>query len=177
MAGLLNAKIGQKDGPPDRVVSIQELRSPGLIVESPTQLTACRGTLVLASGQTEKGTVTSNAAASSGVSWESDDTAQKRRVAHEAAVAKALADVAADRARKEEPAPIEKNAVLLNDSKEWRAWTEDLVRLVRSNNFSCESVSSSGLMLLSRGYVLSCNQFRYTYDVQDKGGHWIVSVR
>lgn len=152
------------------------MMSPGPIVESPSQLTTCRGTLVLASGQTETGTVTSNPGAGTGVSWESDDAAQKRRVAEEATRARAAADIAAH-AKKEEPTPIEKREDLFEDSKEWLALIEKLVRLVRSNDFSCESVSGARPMLTATGYVLRCNRFRYSYDIQDKGGHWVVSVR
>jgi len=28
-----------------------------------------------------------------------------------------------------------------------------------------------------RGYHLSCNEFSYDYEIEDKGGHWIVTVK
>jgi hypothetical protein len=30
--------------------------------------------------------------------------------------------------------------------------------------------------LTVRGYKLVCNRFAYSYDIEDKGGHWIVKV-
>ena len=46
-----------------------------------------------------------------------------------------------------------------------------------------ESVATGGFgfpafrsFLVGRGYILKCNNLRYTYDIADKGGNWIVTV-
>jgi hypothetical protein len=32
-------------------------------------------------------------------------------------------------------------------------------------------------VFLSEGYTLHCNNYRYEYEIADKGGHWIVTVK
>jgi hypothetical protein len=72
--------------------------------------------------------------------------------------------------------PIEKDAVLYKDSAEDLDLIDKLAKIVRSNDDRCDSISAARPMLMSVGFVLSCNQFQYTYDIQDKGGHWLVTV-
>lgn len=73
--------------------------------------------------------------------------------------------------------PIEKDAVLYGNSKEDLVLIDKLADFVKTNDFRCNSVSAARPAIFSGGFVLTCNQFRYTYDIQDKGGHWVVTVR
>ena len=73
--------------------------------------------------------------------------------------------------------PIEEKHVLLDEFKEYLAFVDQLVDLVRANDFRCDFVSSALPHILSHGFELVCNKFQYTYDIQDKGGHWTVTVR
>lgn len=175
----LNRKIGQRDGPRERVVSVQGLVAPGTVVESQSQFVSCRGVLVFASGQTQSGTISVVSRAAGEItqsSWKSDEAVQKlqdeQREQNLEAERRARSQKIAERA-----ALIEKDAVLFDNDPGSIVLIEKLVQLVRDNGFSCTSVSSARPALMSRGYVLGCNKFSYTYDIQDKGGHWLVSVR
>lgn len=54
---------------------------------------------------------------------------------------------------------------------------EAAVQMVRLNGYRCDSVSSMQKFLLSRGFHLFCNQFNYHFEIEDKGGRWIVTVK
>jgi hypothetical protein len=175
----LNRKAGQ-DGLRDRVASVQGLVAAGPVIESRYQVSSCHGTLVFSTGQTEIGTVSVIEREGQKIlqaSWDSDEGVRKRQTDQQASIAEAQRKAQIERAVAEQTAPIEKDAVMFEETKEWRSQTEKIVQFVRANNYSCDSVSASRPMLMSRGYVLVCNKFSYKYDVEDKGGHWIVSVR
>ena len=72
--------------------------------------------------------------------------------------------------------PIEPDAVLIDHSADTIHDINELVRLVRTDDYRCDSVSSFRPLIFSQGFQLGCNNFAYTYDIQDKGGHWIVTV-
>lgn len=73
--------------------------------------------------------------------------------------------------------PIEKDALLYKDGIEDIKLINQLVSTVRLNGFKCDSVSAARPQFFSVGFVLTCNEFLYEYDITDKGGHWIVIVR
>jgi hypothetical protein len=177
----LNGKVGQQDGPRYRVASVQGLVAMGPVIESRYQFTSCRWTLVFSTGQTENGTISVLGREGQRIlqaSWDSDEAVRKRQVEQQASIAEAQRNSRIQRtALEERTAPIEKDARMFEDSKAWLEQTEKLVRFVRANSFSCDSVSAARPMLTARGYVLVCNNFSYTYDIQDKGGNWLVSVR
>ncbi|MCX7314450.1 MAG: hypothetical protein NTV56_22755 [Alphaproteobacteria bacterium] len=72
--------------------------------------------------------------------------------------------------------PIENDAVLFRSEPDDLVLIRKLAELVRANDYACDSVSAARPMLTSPGFVLSCNKFRYKYDIQDKGGRWVVTV-
>jgi hypothetical protein len=79
-ANSLNRKIGQQDGPRERIVSVQALVASGAVVESRTQFVSCRGTLVFASGQAQNGTISVIDRSAGEIvqsSWQSDEAVQK----------------------------------------------------------------------------------------------------
>jgi hypothetical protein len=53
----------------------------------------------------------------------------------------------------------------------------ELVRVIRARGYKCDSVSAAIPWPVNPGYTVRCNQFNYTYHVEDKGGRWVVSVR
>lgn len=178
-ANSLNKKIGQRDGPRERVASVQGVVASGILIESRDQFVSCRGTLVFASGQTQNGTISVVGRAADVItqsSWQSDEAVQRLRDEQRAQNAEAEGRARSQRIA-ERAALIEKDAVLFDNDSGSIALIGKLVQLVRDNGFSCTSVSSARPALMSRGYVLGCNKFSYTYDIQDKGGNWLVSVR
>lgn len=52
-----------------------------------------------------------------------------------------------------------------------------LAALVRLNGYRCDSISAARKFLSGRGFVLNCNNWSYKYEIEDKGGRWIVSVQ
>ncbi len=49
--------------------------------------------------------------------------------------------------------------------------------MVQSVGYKCDSISALNPMIFSLGYTLYCNYFRYGYEIEDKGGQWIVTVQ
>ena len=54
--------------------------------------------------------------------------------------------------------------------------TERLVKLVRASGYRCDSVDSALPMMFKDGFVLVCDQYRYRYEIVDRGGKWVVTV-
>lgn len=52
-----------------------------------------------------------------------------------------------------------------------------LVQLVQINGYKCDTVSGAVPFTMSTGYTLYCNNHRYTYEIEDKGGNIIVTVK
>jgi hypothetical protein len=73
-------------------------------------------------------------------------------------------------------APIEDNAVISDELKGKIKMTNAAVLLVRGATFKCDSVSGLRPFVFSTGFALTCNKFRYSYSIEDRGGHWIVTV-
>ncbi len=65
--------------------------------------------------------------------------------------------------------PIEKDAVLTDTHHDTLILIDGLVRVVTTNGYSCNSISSFSPYVFSRGFELWCNQFAYKYDFEDKG--------
>lgn len=51
-----------------------------------------------------------------------------------------------------------------------------MVGLIILHGFRCDSISSARPMLLSVGFVMHCNGYRYSYNIEDRGGNWVVEV-
>lgn len=49
--------------------------------------------------------------------------------------------------------------------------------MVRAYGYGCSSISSASSFAMSEGYRLSCNNYRYTYEIENKGGRWSVKVK
>jgi tetratricopeptide (TPR) repeat protein len=77
-------------------------------------------------------------------------------------------------ARTRRPAWLEAGAII--SSNVTSAQVEALRELVRLHGYRCDSVSAAAAWLLSPGYTLTCNRYRYRYSVEDKGGIWTVGV-
>jgi hypothetical protein len=57
-----------------------------------------------------------------------------------------------------------------------RKQVDALVKVVRIRGYTCDTVSAASPFLLSVGYHLYCNRYRYSYEIADKGGRWFVTV-
>lgn len=52
-----------------------------------------------------------------------------------------------------------------------------MVRLIRLTGYKCDSISAVREMMLSRGFAVVCNNFNYEYEIEDKGGNWVVTLQ
>lgn len=68
--------------------------------------------------------------------------------------------------------PIEKdNAVYEGmSSKQVQA----LAKAVRASGYSCNSISSARPFMIDNGWHITCNNWRYKYEIQDRGGRVFV---
>lgn len=76
-------------------------------------------------------------------------------------------------------APLESDAVYNDDWSRSHAQTlsNEASKLIRANRYRCDSVSAINRWLFSAGFTVSCNGFRYQYDIEDKGGRWTVTLK
>lgn len=83
------------------------------------------------------------------------------------AVSMALPAMAAD-------VPIEPDAVMSNNIS--TSLISPAVDMIRAYGWKCDSISALRPFLMSRGFTVVCNNFSYTYNLEDKGGNWVVSL-
>jgi len=50
-------------------------------------------------------------------------------------------------------------------------------KLVILNGYKCDSVSEMLPMIFGYGFTIYCNDFRYEYKIEDKGGNIVVTVK
>jgi hypothetical protein len=51
----------------------------------------------------------------------------------------------------------------------------ELAQMVLAAGYRCDTISHARPFVFSSGYELQCNH--YHYDIEDKGGHWTVTVK
>jgi len=77
--------------------------------------------------------------------------------------------------------PIESGATISDTSEFPRAKMISLTTpgavMIRAMGWRCDSISAIRPYLLSRGFTMTCNQYNYTYEFQDKGGNWVVNLK
>ena len=74
--------------------------------------------------------------------------------------------------------PIEEHAIIPNKYRsELIPLIDPVVEAIRATGWRCDSISSVRPLILSRGYVFVCNSFRYEYEIKDRGGNWVVTLK
>jgi len=48
--------------------------------------------------------------------------------------------------------------------------------IVKANGYSCNTVDEMHPFILGGGFTIYCNNWNYSYELEDKGGHWVVTV-
>lgn len=77
--------------------------------------------------------------------------------------------------------PFEKDASIRTND----VYDEDQLRklavigaeMAHLRGWKCDSISSFSPFVFSRGFTLNCNGFRYTYELLDKGGNWVIELK
>lgn len=72
---------------------------------------------------------------------------------------------------------LEPDARIHKDIKNSPEALKQLVSIIRLSGYKCDSLSSIVPMSLRRGFSVWCNNYIYEYEVEDKGGNWIVTVK
>lgn len=73
--------------------------------------------------------------------------------------------------------PIEPKAQITDNLKDKLDVLQVLSAMVKGNGYTCDSISAARNFFTGRGYVLTCNNYAYTYEIADKGGKWVLTVK
>lgn len=57
-----------------------------------------------------------------------------------------------------------------------RAQADAIVKLIRAYGYSCSSLSSALQSSYDGSFSVTCNNWKYRYDIEDVGGNWVVTV-
>ncbi len=53
----------------------------------------------------------------------------------------------------------------------------NLAKYINAHGYSCRSVSAVTPFTIKRGWYVTCNQYNYRFEVEDRGGKYIVTVK
>lgn len=73
------------------------------------------------------------------------------------------------------PHLVEQNAVI--NEKISVDLLKELIVFTKSSGYKCDTVSSARPFMNDKGYQLNCNNYRYKYEIEDKGGNLVVTVK
>ena len=73
--------------------------------------------------------------------------------------------------------PIEPAAAIDDDLRGNAKLLNELVKFVRENDYRCDTISAVRPFAGSHGFSLVCNRFGNRYEIEGKGGQWIVNAR
>jgi hypothetical protein len=73
--------------------------------------------------------------------------------------------------------PFEPDAQISDNIKPRADFFDALTDLVKAKTYRCDSISAVSSFFSGGGYKLKCNNYRYKYEIADKGGNWIVTVK
>ena len=72
--------------------------------------------------------------------------------------------------------PIEPGALIDSGFTKTEQVLDELVGLVRASGYRCDSITYARRMAMSPGFVMACNNARYEYEIEDRGGNWQVTL-
>lgn len=72
--------------------------------------------------------------------------------------------------------PIDSGARFGDEAMKSRQLHTEIVELVRSSGYRCDSISALIKFNSSRGFNLTCNNYTYKYEIEDVGGRWKVTI-
>ena len=76
-------------------------------------------------------------------------------------------------------APLEPDAIYKSDwtKKHAQALANDASMLIRRAGYRCDTESSISKWVFSVGFDITCNSYRYKYEVEDRGGEWEARLK
>lgn len=51
------------------------------------------------------------------------------------------------------------------------------MQVIQINGYTCDSIAGMIPFITSEGYNVYCNDHRYSYEIENKGGNWVVTVK
>lgn len=75
---------------------------------------------------------------------------------------------------------IEPDAVLGSDVENLSNLQEVLnafAGMIRRNGWRCDSISAARKFMFSRGFTVICNDYAYEYEIRDRGGQWVATLK
>jgi hypothetical protein len=54
---------------------------------------------------------------------------------------------------------------------------EAAASLIRRSGYDCRAVDSMCPYILSEGFTVACNNFRYVFEIENHGGRWSVKAQ
>ena len=72
--------------------------------------------------------------------------------------------------------PIELDAAIYSELNQDCDHMFEFAHYVRASGYRCDSISALQPLPPSSGFKLVCNRFAFKYKIEDKGGHWIVTM-
>lgn len=76
-------------------------------------------------------------------------------------------------------APLERGAKFTRDWSYARAQTlaNEASSVIRASGYRCDSVTSIHRWIYSVGFDIVCNDYRYKYELEDRGGRWTAKLK
>ena len=74
--------------------------------------------------------------------------------------------------------PIEPEVKIYSDLKKPEVTINGILGLIHLNGWRCDSISNvrEKMSFSTAGYKISCNYFRYSYEVVDRAGTWVACI-
>ncbi|MGF1868121.1 zinc ribbon domain-containing protein [Enterovibrio norvegicus] len=72
---------------------------------------------------------------------------------------------------------LESGAKVPNGIKENPEAINQLTNIIGMNGYKCDTVSGIVEMAFTRGFSVYCNKHNYSYEIEDKGGNWVVTLQ
>ena len=71
---------------------------------------------------------------------------------------------------------IEDDAVIDESFEYETSIIESTVGIIRAYGYRCDSISGFFYFITSRTFAVICNESRYRYELEDRGGNWVVTL-
>ena len=55
------------------------------------------------------------------------------------------------------------------------AMKRDAKTLIQAAGYRCDTVDKVNPFIVKRGYTVYCNGYSYSYELEDRGGRWVIT--
>ena len=73
--------------------------------------------------------------------------------------------------------PIEKDAQIYKPFIGQKLALNSLANAIQNLGYTCDSISAVTPFAFSEGLSVDCNDYRYRYEMANKGGRWDITVK